>query len=230
MNPDLAEAMLGRGKGKFFDTSRAGSTMSEAHVYMVGGGVPAVGGAPLGGNISGPHMLGERPKLVNKRQGGWRAFAEKWRQRYELILCHNRGVVPADCYLLEDLKQCLDEEDQKQMDYQRRGNHGLTCREFLEFLQQEYDKDALEQTRSAWQRVQLPQGELTVDRWAMFMVDFKLARDAVDGWTPEEEYRMIISRLPAKWANEVITWEGEQKRVTYMVRIPNVPGRSLPGK
>ena len=167
--------------------------------------------------------LGRATQAGQQETGGWRAIAEKWRQRYELIMCHNRGVVPADCYLMEELKHCLDEEDRAQMDYQRRKNHQLTCREFLEYLQQEYDKDALEQTRSAWQQVQLPPGELTVDKWAMFSIQFKSARDAVDSWTPEEEYRLIITKLPNKWANEVIAWETERKRGQWMVRITNVP-------
>ena len=92
----------------------------------------------------------------------------------EYILACNRGMMPTDTLLLEDLRNCLDLADQTLLERRREQNARLTFQEFFEELQGLYDKASVSQRSSAWESWKLSPGELSLDSWLQLKRDFQL--------------------------------------------------------
>ena len=108
----------------------------------------------------------------------------------------NRGAPIPDALLLEIFRSCLDDTDQKLLEIKREQTFDLTFAEFWASLQSMYDMDSVTQNRLAWEGVKLPPGELTLERWLSFLMDFQQKRDRVEDRTPHEEYTLLMKSLP----------------------------------
>ena len=108
----------------------------------------------------------------------------------------SRGVDIPDILLLEILRTCLDETDQKFLQLKQDQNPALSFSAFWQMLQNMYDKESQAQNRLAWEAVRLPPGDLTLERWLAFLMDFQIKRDRVEDHTPQEEYQLLLRNLP----------------------------------
>ena len=207
------------------------SQPSPSDVQICALGQPANSGSV--GSIPGlihPLLSGvmtTRPTLQNKWHGGWRPFANQWERRMDMMKCLNKGGLPPDQMILEDLKQCLPEADQKLLDQRREANRRLTYQEFYDELKSLYERDDCRQNRLAWERVKLSQGELTLEKWEDFQRSFQLQRNRVEDWTPQEEHRLIVSNLSQKWREKVMKAEAKKQKNSWLVRMKNLPSKPV---
>ena len=198
-DPALMQALVSQGIGdkKWF------SRPSSLHTGQCDAQIQALGAEPfqLGVTPGFVHPLvagipGDRPKLTNTRQGGWRMFDTKWERRLDMLVSYNRGGMPPDNMLLEELRACLDEEDQLMIDHEREKNRYITYDQAFELLRKKYDKDDTSRTRRAWESLKIPQGDLSVEKWETFYRRFQMLRDRLEDWTPQEEFKILPSNSP----------------------------------
>lgn len=138
-----------------------------------------------------PLLMGfqhQKPTLQNKYQGGWVTFQKAWKQYMAMVIACNRGHPIPDALLLQHLKTSLDYSDQLLLENHQEKDPGLTFSAFWAHLVGLYDKDTQAQLRLAWESVKLPPGELTLEKWNVFLREFQLKRDRVEEKTPQEEY------------------------------------------
>ena len=231
VEPDLAVHMMtGEPVGFVPPPPSISASYCDHHVQMV----ETMPGGIAGGYVH-PLLMGvqsQRPSLVQKYQGGWTTFAKKWEQHMHVLLACNRGNPIPDMLLLQYLKQCLDASDQLLLENLLERNPRLPFQEFWDHLSTLYDCDTQAQQKLAWERVRLPKGELTLDKWLSFLREFHLRRDRVEERTPQEEYKLLLRNLPEVWQRRVIEEEGRRARTTWLVRmtgIPSKPPRVLQG-
>ena len=144
ITPELAAAMMQQNVqgGKWF-TKPPSPSQCDVQVQMLGGASAVHTNVGVTPGLIHPlvsTIMTDRPKLTAKRQGGWRAFDQKWEERLEMIISCNRGGPPPDPMLLADLKECLDEEDRLMYEHEREKNKYLSYTEFYELLRKKYDK------------------------------------------------------------------------------------------
>ena len=199
----------------------------DAQIQMVQGSESAVQGLATG--LVHPLLtgvLGHKPVLENKHQGGWRTFMRQWDQHMQFVLACNKGMIPPDSLLLEALRVSLDKADQNLLEYRREQNPGLSFQAFWDELQSLYDRDTVAQSRMAWEAVKLPPGDLSLEKWLEFLGEFQLKRDRVEDRTPNEEYQLLLRGLPNLWQKEIIKEEAKRGKGKWLVRMTNIPPKS----
>ena len=176
MSPDCEIHPGGGGGPGIFLPNSGGRLVSnppwfygQAHQYDQGGGYPPSvhrGEAPLTHGFFHPILaatLQQKPQLRNKYEGGWKHFAKEWDQHLTFVRLFNRGLEIPDILLLEILRTCLDETDQKFLQLKLDQNPGLSFFAFWHMLESMYDKESPAQNRLAWEAVRLPPGDLTLE-------------------------------------------------------------------
>ena len=172
--------------GGFFGPPSEVQSVAPANVNVLGGTPdPSTIGVAVGRmQHAFPGMLPSRPKLLEKRRG-WKTFAMKWKQYMEAFSGFFREGPPPDIYVLRELEQCVDVEDQKSLKDMRSRNTMMSSKEFYSFLEDEYGVQQTEQARNAWEALPFPSSEVNQDKWGMFRVEFRAIRNAVEGGQQE---------------------------------------------
>ena len=75
-----------------------------------------------------------------------------------------------------------------------------------------YAKHAQQNNRRAWEEVTLNKVKdtPTLQEWLCYRADFEDKRSRVDGWTEQENFRMVVQQLP-NWMKQKVAQE-QQKR------------------
>ena len=225
VTPEIAALLLSKSTGfrPPASTSQACQSQCDHHVQALTGD-PApqtMGSAFINPLLWG--VVGQRPTLTNKLQGGWSTFKKRWDQHMATVIACNNGLTPPDFLMLQHLAQALEQDDRLLLEHQLENCPSLTFKEFWDHLVSLYDRDTQAQLRMAWEAVLLPGGELTLEKWLNFWREFQLKRDRVDDKTPQEEYKLLMRTLPETWQTKVVEEESRRGSKKFLVRMTNTP-------
>ena len=170
-------------------------------------------------------MHGKKPTLNLKYQGGWQSFKKQWDQHSQVLLACNRGQPLPDSILLQYFSGCLDSSDQILLEMMQEKNEDLSFQDFWETLRSLYDRDTQGQLRLAWETVQLPKGDLSLEKWLKFAREWELRRERVEDRTPQEEYKLIMSKIPDQWQKRILEEQEKRSRNRFVVRLSNLPDK-----
>ena len=165
-----------------------------------------------------------KPNLFDDKSTDWYQFDREWK-RYEQLTAAT-GLPMPDPIKLEVLKSRVGTVSRLLIQRMEEENPHRTFAEYYGALAKMYAKDASEQARLAWNRVQLkigPDGILTLEAFRKFAAEFQVCRNRVADWTPTEEYSLLFKRLPPAWGVRVKEEEQKRGRSKVWVRLTNVP-------
>ena len=197
------------------------------------GNVSMVNDDNVGGNVLLNPLLSQIVGQLSKPKFGgkvddWPQFYKDWTEYVRILRSLMPNQLP-DCILLQALKGCLDENTKKELQRKKEANPQLTYTQFWGDLQSEFEGDVNFRHRSAWERVQLTNGQMNTINWRKFCTEFELLKQRVEDRTEQEEYKLIFKQLPEEWRVQVAREESNRRKYKFWVRVSNVIGYS-PGE
>jgi len=176
--------------------------------------------------MSGATTLLLQDKQIPKFAGNsedWPRFGRVWRD-YESIL---REAYPGlnDKILLRALGQSLNQTCQTTLERITNENPDVTFRQFWTTLDREFGKDVTHLHREVWVRIPLTiKGRaLTLEEFRAFEADFLAKGALVTDKRDNEDWDLLISKLPQFWKNRALEQESNQCANKFWIRVSNLP-------
>ena len=131
--------------------------------------------------------------------------------------------------MLQEFAKCLDEASAAKLQTMQRQNYGLTLAQFKTELRSMFCADAQSQYRKSWEAVPLVltgahNDRLDLQNWRQFVEAYRLRRGEVQGTTPDEEWKLIMKRLPEFWQRKIVEERCRQKEKNPWVRLTTKTG------
>ena len=66
---------------------------------------------------------------------------------------------------------------------------------------------------------------MSLEKWLKFAREWELRRERVEDRTPQEEYKLIMSKIPDQWQKRILEEQEKRGRNRFVVRLSNLPDK-----
>lgn len=177
---------------------------------------------PLGGDLVHLEIArNARPPYFDNQPSKWEDFTGEWQIYWERMSQNGKHSEATKLQLFEG---CLPESIKEEIKLLRYQGQQLGFTQVYAMLEARFAPHKKLGARRAWVEVALQnQGKITSGHWHNFWVKFKIAWLRVQDATPDEAYRMLLSKLPNFMINWVVEEQESRNRKHPMVNV-RVPG------